>query len=104
MAVAAQVNISTDRVRGKNVKIVGKSNPTSTTEETSAVYARIDRPAGIVRFGRPKDAAVMLDDWNGQVVDLISLIDDTCHLIHREVIAHRVVSDETIPEDDTAML
>jgi len=107
MAVAAQVNISTDTVRSKNVKIVGKSNPSSTTEETSAVYARIDRPAGIVRFGRPKDAAVMLDDWNGQVVDLISLIDDTCHLIHREVIAHRV-SDETMAEaaksDGTAML
>ena len=38
----------------------------------------------------------MLDAWEGQVVDLISLIDDTCHLIHRHVIAHRV-NDAKVP-------
>jgi len=106
IAVAAQVNISTETVRSKNDSIVGGSNNSSTTEETGAVYARIDRPAGIVRFGKPKDAAVMLDDWDEQVVDLISLIDDTCHLINREIIAHRV-SDESMAAaaagDNTAM-
>jgi len=106
IAVAAQVNISTETVRSKNDSIVGGSNNSSTTEETGAVYARIDRPAGIVRFGKPKDEAVMLDDWDEQVVDLISLIDDTCHLINREIIAHRV-SDESMAAaaagDNTAM-
>ena len=89
-AVAAQVSTSAENIRSKKDNIVGDAGASSTTEETFAVYARIDRPAGIVRFGKPKDAAVMLDDWDEQVVNLISLIDDTCHLIHREVIAHRV--------------
>jgi len=93
-AVAAQVSASTEAIRNKKDNLVGKPGASSTTEESSAVYARIDRPAGIVRFGKAKDAAVMLDEWDEQVVDLISLIDDTCHLIHREVIAYHV-SDET---------
>jgi len=106
IAMAAQVSTSSENIRNKSGNIVGEAGKSSTTEETSAVYARIDRPAGIVRFGKPKDAAVMLDEWDEQVVDLISLIDDTCHLINRETIAHRV-SDESVAAaatgDNTAM-
>jgi len=107
IAVAAQVNTSSETIRSKNENIVGSTGKSSTTEETASVYARIDRPAGIVRFGKPKDAAVMLDEWDEQVVDLISLIDDTCHLINREIIAHRV-NDESgasaATADSTAMM
>jgi len=102
IAVAAQVNTSTEALRSKNESIIGGIGKSSTTEETASVYARIDRPAGIVRFGKPKDEAVMLDEWDEQVVDLISLIDDTCHLINREIIAHRV-NDGNVAGDNTAM-
>ena len=108
IAVAAQVNAAVDTVRAKiragagaSASSSSSSSSSSTVDETGAVYARIDRPAGIVRFGRPKDAAVMLDDWDNQVVDLVTLIDDTCHLIHRENIAHHIASSVSL--DATAM-
>lgn len=61
---------------------------TPATPETARIYARIDRPAGIVRFGKPSDAAVLLDQWARQIGDLITLVDDTCQLINHEQIAH----------------
>eukprot|EP00727_Mastigamoeba_balamuthi_P002432 m51a1_g12186 putative 26s proteasome non-atpase regulatory subunit 12 (450) ;mRNA; r:6568-8753 len=54
------------------------------------VFARIDRPNGIVRFGRRQDASETLDGWARQVSDLVSLVDDTCHLIHRENAAYKI--------------
>ena len=93
IAVAAQVNASTEAVRRKEQAHAGAFGADSTPHEASAVYARIDRPAGVVRFGRPKDAAVLLDEWNEQVIDLVTLIDDTCHLIHRENIAHHIADE-----------
>lgn len=92
IAVAAQVNAAADTARAKTSAVAGTLGASAAPDEASTVYARIDRPAGVVRFGRPKDAAVMLDDWDSQVVDLVTLIDDTCHLIHRENIAHHIAS------------
>lgn len=48
------------------------------------IYAKIDRPAGIVRFAKPQDASVLLDTWSAQLGELVGLVDETCHLIQRE--------------------
>lgn len=48
------------------------------------IYAKIDRPAGIVRFSKPKNVDEMLDTWSAQLNDLVNLVDETCHLIQRE--------------------
>ena len=48
------------------------------------IYAKIDRPAGIVRFAKPKNVNDLLDGWSAQLNDLVNLVDETCHLIQRE--------------------
>ena len=53
-----------------------------------AVYALMDRPAGIVSFARRKAPADVLNDWSGGISELLNLLEKTCHLIHRESIVH----------------
>ena len=53
-----------------------------------AVYAAIDRPAGIINFTKPKAAAEVLNEWSGNVSELLTLLEKTCHLIHRESMVH----------------
>lgn len=48
------------------------------------IYAKIDRPAGIVRFAKPKSVNELLDTWSAQLNDLVNLVDETSHLIQRE--------------------
>ncbi len=54
------------------------------------LYAKIDRPAGIVNFARPETPATLLNAWSHDVGKLLSLVDKTCHLIHKENMMHRV--------------
>ncbi|KAH3764933.1 26S proteasome non-ATPase regulatory subunit 12 [Pelomyxa schiedti] len=54
------------------------------------IYARLDRPAGIVRFGKRMDASDVLNDWATKLDQHVKLVDDTCHLIHRENVAHKI--------------
>lgn len=49
-----------------------------------AVYAKIDRPAGIVSFARRKDPNEILNDWSGNITKLLNSVESTCHLIHKE--------------------
>ena len=48
------------------------------------IYAKIDRPAGVVRFSKPKSVNDLLDGWSSQLNELVNLVDETCHLIQRE--------------------
>lgn len=54
------------------------------------VYARIDRPAGIVTFGKRSDANDVLNEWASRLEKHVKLVDDTVHLIHRENVAHKI--------------
>jgi 26S proteasome regulatory subunit N5 len=49
-----------------------------------SVYAKIDRPAGIINFSKPKAPVEHLNDWKTNISDLLHLIEKTCHLIQRE--------------------
>jgi len=54
-----------------------------------SVYARIDRPAGIINFTKPSEPMDTLNDWRGNVNSLLNLIEQTCHLIQRENMVHQ---------------
>jgi len=57
---------------------------------SAAVYARIDRPAGIVTFQRPQQPNELLNDWSGNISKLLNLVESTCHQIHKETMVHNV--------------
>ena len=48
------------------------------------IYARIDRPAGIVVFGKEKKSETRMDGWAGRVDKVLGLVNETCHLIAKE--------------------
>jgi len=56
----------------------------------SQVFARIDRPKGIITFAAPKTANEMLNDWSGNIGDLLDKLEKTCHLIHKENMVHKI--------------
>lgn len=48
------------------------------------VYARIDRPHGIVSFQKPHNANATLTDWSSNIGELLKLVETSCHLINKE--------------------
>lgn len=54
------------------------------------IYARIDRPAGLVVFGKPRDAEDQLNGWASDVSKLLGLVEKTTHLIAKEEIVHKI--------------
>mmetsp|Transcript_20848 Transcript_20848/g.30908 ORF Transcript_20848/g.30908 Transcript_20848/m.30908 type:complete len:458 (+) Transcript_20848:15-1388(+) len=49
-----------------------------------SLYARIDRPAGIISFSEPKPASEVLSNWNSDIGSLLHLLEHTTHLINKE--------------------
>lgn len=52
---------------------------------SKTIYARIDRPAGVVSFQVKKDANQILNGWSNDINTLLNLVEKTCHLISKEV-------------------
>jgi len=52
------------------------------------VYAKIDRPAGQIKFGQPPTYTDRLDDWSGGISKMLDLVENTCHLIQKEQMVH----------------
>jgi len=48
------------------------------------IYARIDRPSDIIRFAAAKSAEETLSDYASDIKTLLSLVEKTTHLIHKE--------------------
>jgi len=48
------------------------------------VYAKIDRPNGIVVFAKPKTPNALLNKWSSDISSLLTMLEGTCHLIHKE--------------------
>jgi len=57
---------------------------------SKSLYAKIDRPKGIIGFIRPQNPNDILNDWSYNVSTLLDLVEKTCHLIHRESMIHGV--------------
>lgn len=56
------------------------------------IYAKMDRLAGIIRFAKPKDPNALLNDWSRNLSSLMKLVNNTCHLINKEEMVHKLAS------------
>ncbi|KAI9813498.1 MAG: hypothetical protein M1832_006296 [Thelocarpon impressellum] len=54
------------------------------------VYAKIDRPARIVSFARPRTADDVLNEWSGNMKSLLGLLERIDHLITKEEMMARL--------------
>jgi 26S proteasome regulatory subunit N5 len=54
------------------------------------IYARIDRPARIVNFAKPRDADDVLNEWSGNMKSLLGLLERIDHLITKEEMMARI--------------
>jgi 26S proteasome regulatory subunit N5 len=52
------------------------------------IFAKINRPAGIVKFGQKEDYSARLNDWSGSISKMLDLVENTCHLIQKEQMVH----------------
>jgi len=55
-----------------------------------SLYARINRPEGIVVFRKAQTPSDMLNHWSSDVESLLKIVENTCHLIQRENMVHKV--------------
>lgn len=55
-----------------------------------SIFAKIDRPKGIISFNKRKNPNEFLNEWSSNVGNLLDLIENTCHLIHRENMVHKI--------------
>jgi len=60
-----------------------------------SIFAKIDRPKGIISFNKRKDPNEFLNEWSSNVSNLLDLVENTCHLIHRENMIHKLNVTET---------
>lgn len=59
---------------------------------SKTVFAKIDRPAGIIVFRPPKDASDTLNDWSRDISELMVLLNKTTHLITKEQMVHQLLN------------
>jgi 26S proteasome regulatory subunit N5 len=52
------------------------------------VFARIDRPAGTIKFGQKKTYTDHLNNWSDGIAKMLDLVENTCHLIQKEQMVH----------------
>ena len=52
------------------------------------VHAKIDRPAGTIKFGQKQTYTGRLDNWGGSLSTMLDLVENTCHLIQKEQMIH----------------
>ncbi|KAJ2758514.1 proteasome regulatory particle subunit, partial [Coemansia sp. BCRC 34490] len=55
-----------------------------------SIYARIDRPSGVVSFAKPRDGEEQLNAWASDVNRLLALVEKTTHLIAKEEIVSKI--------------
>ena len=55
------------------------------------IYARMDRPAGVITFRQTKDAGDVLNEWSTSLNALMMLVSKATHLIHKEEMVHGVL-------------
>ncbi|KAK3939451.1 PCI domain-containing protein [Diplogelasinospora grovesii] len=57
---------------------------------SKTLYARIDRPARIVSFAKPRDADEILNEWSFNMKGLLGLLERVDHLITKEEMMARI--------------
>ncbi|EST06501.1 Proteasome component (PCI) domain protein [Kalmanozyma brasiliensis GHG001] len=56
---------------------------------SGTIYAKMDRPAGVVNFEKRKSNADVLNDWSGDMNRLMSTVEKVTHLVEKEWAIHR---------------
>jgi 26S proteasome regulatory subunit N5 len=51
------------------------------------IYAKIDRPRDVIVFKRALGQDEILNDWKGDINELLNLVEDTTHEINKEMMA-----------------
>lgn len=59
---------------------------------SKTVYAKIDRPAGVVVFRPPEDASNTMNNWSSDISELMHLLNKTTHLITKEQMVHQLLN------------
>jgi 26S proteasome regulatory subunit N5 len=78
------------RIHGKRLAQLLRLPPDVLEQEIATmvsdgtIYAKIDRPADIVRFQPPLSSETVLTNWSSQIEQLLQLVETTTHLIHKE--------------------
>jgi len=57
---------------------------------TNMIWARIDRPKGIISFRKRQNANELMDNWSSNVKELLTKLDQCSHSVHRELVANKV--------------
>jgi len=77
--------------------------PPLTTERTlcklvtdKTVYARIDRPAGIVDFRSKKNMNESLNVWSKDIDKMLGLVEKTSHLVSKEYAMHEAIKGKKV--------
>jgi len=52
------------------------------------VFAKIDRPAGTIKFGKKLTYTDRLNDWSDSITKMLDLVENTCHVIQKEQMVH----------------
>eukprot|EP00440_Ansanella_granifera_P030529 gb/GFBE01033164.1/.p1 GENE.gb/GFBE01033164.1/~~gb/GFBE01033164.1/.p1 ORF type:complete len:459 (+),score=172.82 gb/GFBE01033164.1/:1-1377(+) len=52
------------------------------------VHARIDRPAGTIKFGKKQTYIDRLNSWSDNITKMLDLVENTSHLIQKEQMVH----------------
>lgn len=55
------------------------------------IYARVDRPSGIISFQVPRSNDEVLNEWSLNIQSVLNLIVKTNHLITKEEMVHNAV-------------
>eukprot|EP00877_Chromochloris_zofingiensis_P012276 jgi/Chrzof1/7301/Cz02g18120.t1 len=55
-----------------------------------AVAAKIDRPAGLVVFGKHEQPEDVLNSWSSNISNLLELVEKSCQQIQKEAMVHKV--------------
>lgn len=54
------------------------------------IYAKIDRPRGIVTFREKQNANELMEAWSSDIKELLTKLDQVGHQVHRELVVHKV--------------
>jgi 26S proteasome regulatory subunit N5 len=62
------------------------------SNEHVKLVAKIDRPAGVITFkeGMKKSPNQLLQAWANDISKAVTLVEDTCHLVNREMMVHKL--------------
>merc|ERR1712154_320981 len=74
-------------------ELIGLSDKEAEAELSELVcskftFAKIDRPAGTIKFGAKQTYTDRLNDWSGSISKMLDLVENTCHLIQKEQMVH----------------